>query len=144
MKKIFMALLVLTFASGAFALELSERDSKDLYMALSKWGTRWADKDERVTRIQVSSVRCIRTIEDADQGTIGCGLRDDLHELDKSRTGKTAMWLASLLARHVGADCNNGTCVTGTPLIRCWHPWDPKHPYPTPIRRHICILGRAR
>lgn len=153
MKKLLVA-LVLMISSSAFAVialpQLNEADSKDMYNALSKWGTRVIDREEGLVRIEVINPRCIW--HKHDQKPDGCTLYDNLHQIERTRTDKAAWWLAKLLKRHVGTICETpssverGECLTAARLIRCWHPWDPKNPpVLIPIgRRYICWLEPLR
>lgn len=153
MKKLLVA-LVLMISSSAFAAiaipELNEADSKDMYHALSKWGTRMIDREQGLIRIDVANPRCIW--QKHDQKPDGCTLYDNLHQIERTRTDHAAKWLAKLLVRHVGKICETsdntemGQCLTAARLIRCWHPWDPKHPpVLIPIgRRYICWLEPIR
>jgi len=154
MKKLLVA-LVLMMSSSVFAapapalMELNEADSKDMYMALSKWGTRYVDQERRLILIDVENPRCIWDNKDQHKHP-GCTLIDVLHDRELSRSDKAAMWLKKLLVRHVGDVCEinaeNGACLTAARLIRCWHPWDPKNPpVLVPIgRRFICWLEPIR
>lgn len=147
MKKLFISLMILTFASGAFAIDLSEADSKDMYSVLSRWGARdhvrGDGKCDHGIRIQVSDIRCVRT--SGDQGLLGCRLNDDLHKLEKTRTDNSAAMLAQLVAKHAGATCDDGRCLTAARLIRCWHPWNDKcDDNVITRRRFICALDKLR
>lgn len=153
MKKLLVALMLM-MASSSFAAaqipQLNEADSKDLYNALSKWGTRMVDREERIVRIEVLNPRCIWQKHDQKPHG-GCTLFDGLHQIERTRTDKAAWWLTKLLKRHVGTICEtgtaeNGNCYTAARLIRCWHPWDPKNPpVLVPIgRRYICWLEPIR
>ncbi|MCM2354495.1 MAG: hypothetical protein NDI63_12835 [Pseudobdellovibrio sp.] len=154
MKKL-LVMVMLLLSSSAFSavvpglIELDEKDSKDMYMALSKWGTRYVDQERRLIRIDILNPRCIWDHKDQHKYP-GCTLLDTNHDRELSRSDKPALWLTKLLVRHVGHVCEtmneNGTCLTAARLIRCWHPWDPKNP-PTLIpigRRHICWLEPIR
>lgn len=155
MKKLLVALVLMmsssVFAAAAPALmELNEADSKDMYNALSKWGTRYADQERRLIRIDVLNPRCIWDNKDQHKHP-GCTLLDTNHDRELTRSDKAAGWLAKLLDRHVGTICGpnnleNRECLTAARLIRCWHPWDPKNPpVLIPIgRRHICWLEPIR
>lgn len=153
MKKLLVA-LVLMISSSAFAaaapalMELNEADSKDMYKALSKWGTRYIDKERRLVRIDVEDLRCIWNNKDQYKYP-HCTLIDILHQRELARSDKAAWWLSKLLVRHVGTECENGpengNCRTAARLIRCWHPWDPKNPPPILVgRRYICWLEPIR
>lgn len=152
MKKLFVSLLLMISSSAFSAVpmtELNEADSKDMYMALSKWGSRMIDREQGLVRIEVINPYCIW--QNHDQKPEGCTLYDNLHQVEKSRSDKAAWWLASLLKRHVGVTCDENNietteCLTAARLIRCWHPWDPKNP---PVlmpldRRYICWLEPVR
>lgn len=155
MKKLIVA-LVLMMSSSAFAaaapalMELNEADSKAMYNALTKWGTRYVDQERRLIRIDIVNPRCIWDNKDQYKYP-GCTLLDVNHDRELTRMDKTAGWLAKLLDRHVGTICEtnnleNRNCLTAARLIRCWHPWDPKNPpVLIPIgRRHICWLEPIR
>lgn len=147
MKKLLVAMMLM-MATSSFAAaqlpELNEHDSKDLYMALSKWGTRFVDQEQRLIRIEVGDTRCIWQKHD-QKPEGGCTLIDLLHRRELARTDKTAWMLTKVLKRTIGSLCEtgmdeNGNCLTGSRLIRCWHPWDPKNPpVLVPVgRRFIC------
>lgn len=152
MKKLLVA-LVLMISSSAFSAvvipQLNEADSKDMYNALSKWGTRMIDREQGLIRIEVINPRCIW--EKHDQKPDTCTLVDVLHDKELTRSDSAAKWLGKLLVRHVGTTCEtgmdeNGNCLTAARLIRCWHPWDPKNPpVLVPVgRRYICWLEPIR
>ena len=155
MKRLFVALVIM-MSSSAFAavapdlMDLNESDSKQMYMALSKWGVRYVDQEKGLIRIDVGDILCRGGYH--DQQPEGCrllNLNNDRVEL--VRTDKAAMWLTKLLIKHVGSRCEdpnnqNTYCLTAARLIRCWHPYDPKNP-PTlfPVgRRHICWIEPIR
>lgn len=58
MKRLFVALVIM-MSSSAFAavapdlMDLNESDSKEMYMALSKWGVRYVDQEKGLIRIDV-------------------------------------------------------------------------------------------
>lgn len=141
MKKLLVAMMLMISSSFALAQlpELNERDSKDLYMALSKWGTRFVDQEQRLIRIEVGDTRCLWQNHDQKPHG-GCTLIDLLHRRELSDAGNKAWMLTKTLKRTIGSLCENGNCLTGSRLIRCWHPWSPKNP-PVLIpagRRFIC------
>lgn len=151
-KLLIMTMLLLSSFAFSAVVEppaLNEADSKQMYMALSKWGTRLVDVERGLIRIDVGNPRCIWSHKDQDKWP-HCELIDINHDKTLTRDDGAATWLTKLLVRHVGEDCGttveNGDCLTAARLIRCWHPYDPKNP-PTifPVgRRYICWLEPIR
>ncbi len=155
MKRLFVALVIM-MSSSAFAavapdlMDLNEADSKQMYMALSKWGVRMVDTEKGLIRIDVGDILCRGGYH--DQQPEGCRLMDLNHRGDELvRTDMAATWLNRLLIKHVGSRCEdpnnqNTYCLTAARLIRCWHPYDPKNPPALfPIgRRHICWIEPIR
>lgn len=131
MKKLLIALM-LTVSSTAFAeIELDERDSRELYYALAKWGVREADKGDQVTRIHVRDVDCDYNLYNGGRNQEAeCDLYDELHNDELERSGKTAWTLIRALKDITEPYCNTNRtqadCEIQLDEVRCWHKWDDK------------------
>lgn len=136
MKSLLVCLLLIAFAQGAQAVNLSEGQSKKLYNVLAGYGLRTPNPATMQTLEWAKPAICLKEVNGGVH--YSCQVHDEFHNVNVVRTGSLAKKLYHYLWSVNGAICEGARCLTRSPEVRCIH-WWPNKDNPPRIR-YLCDI----